>query len=74
MSWERRFGRWLLIAYLAAALLITLHIWQESKGEDGANLWSCHTMGHRDCGPDQPWHGLTWRWTPLSDQDPPAQN
>lgn len=41
------------------AVILMLHWWQEGKGEDGADVWSCHTMGDRDCGPGATW--ITWQ-------------
>jgi hypothetical protein len=58
MSWERRFGAWLLAFMATMGAVIALHWWQESQGEDAATIWSCHTMGNRDCGPGVPWHGI----------------
>ena len=58
--WERRFGRVLLAWWIMVMLLITVHIWQESMGEDGAMIWSCRTMGERHCGPGQPWIDIRW--------------
>lgn len=59
-TWEEKFGIVLGCWFALLIILVSLHIWQESMGEDSAWVWSCHTMGHRDCGPGVPWHGISW--------------
>jgi len=58
----RRFGRWMLTGWMVFIILVSLHIWQESQGKDGATVWSCHTMGERHCGPQAGWLGITINW------------
>lgn len=53
-KWEEKFGYVLLAWMVTGALVIGIHIWQESMGEDGAWIWSCATMGNRECGPGEP--------------------
>jgi hypothetical protein len=52
--------RWLIILVVLAgsAALFAANTWMESKGEDGAPVWNCYTMGNHQCGPDSPWHGF----------------
>lgn len=55
MTFERRLGIKMLLAILAFGAMLALHWWQDALLEDGAWLWSCHTMGNRECAHGQPW-------------------
>ena len=49
-------ARKIMIAWLlAVATLGALHWWQDHLMEDGAWIWSCHTMGNRDCAVGASW-------------------
>lgn len=55
MTYERRLGVKLLAGIMVFIAIVTFHWWQDSLGEDGAWVWSCHTMGNHRCGPGEPW-------------------
>lgn len=49
-------GRSIVLGWLLAALVIVGgHQWIASMDEDAAWMWSCRTMGDRECGPQQRW-------------------
>lgn len=57
---EKVMGRVCLAYLLLMLVLVGIHWWQDALGEDGAVIWSCHTMGNRQCGPGQPWLTIHW--------------
>lgn len=40
---------------ITIAVIMGLHAWQDSMEEDSVMIFSCHTMGNRECDPGQPW-------------------
>lgn len=53
-SFETKMGMWMVVGVIVIAGLIVAHWWQDSLGETGATVWSCHTMGNHRCGPHEP--------------------
>lgn len=53
-GFERRLGAWMAACIAAFVAVVVLHWWQDSLMEDGAWMWSCHTMGDHRCGPHEP--------------------
>lgn len=54
-TWEQKLG-YVMMAWISfAALVIVLHWWQDALGDDAAWVWLCHSMGNRECGPNEPW-------------------
>lgn len=55
-----KIGAWTMIFVAIAIMCAGLHVWQESLREDGAWIWSCHTMGDNGCADGQP--PVTFHW------------
>lgn len=56
MSYEKRFGVWLLAVMVLIFVALPAFLWwQESLGEDAAWVWLCAWMGDGTCGPGAPW-------------------
>lgn len=53
-TYEDKMGAVMVGFGLLVALLVALHWVNDRAMEDGAWIWSCHTMGDFDCGPDEP--------------------
>jgi len=48
--------RKLIIAWMiTVGVIMGVHTWQDSLSQDMTWVWSCHTMGNRLCGPQEPW-------------------
>lgn len=48
--------RAIVLAWFVLASTVLLGHWVNDRAmEDGAWIWSCHTMGNHECVPGQPW-------------------